>query len=136
MNKQEIIRLPDREYFEFLTFQVFAMFIGEKTVRAKWKAITLALFGFDVFKIARLSPDEISKIQKNPKIIRNLKKLKATVRNAREFCQIMEKFGSIFRYLQSFPNHASRLADLADRIHYIGKPSLKKFLAAIEIEEK
>lgn len=46
--------------------------------------------------------NQIGKLMSNPEIIRNRLKIRATVVNARVFCEIRREFGSFSAYLRGF----------------------------------
>lgn len=92
----------------------------------------MAFAGFSVEKAARFGEVDVERLMLNTGIVRNRKKIWATIQNAREFLKIKREYGSFESYLRSFKGNTGRLvADLDDRLHYIGEPSIRRFLGCI-----
>lgn len=66
---------------------------------------------------------------KDSGIVRNEKKIRATVHNAGEFARVGREFGSFKKYLQSFGKDEQKLQeDLQERFHHLGPSSARMFL--------
>jgi len=61
-------------------------------------------------------------------MIRNRKKVMATLRNARRLLQKAEGHGSVAAYLRAFETVDALVADIDGWAHYIGAPSIRCFL--------
>jgi DNA-3-methyladenine glycosylase I len=72
------------------------------TVLKKRIAFRRAFAGFDPKKVARFTEGRVSKIMRNPDIIRNRLKIRSVVQNARAFLKVQREFGSFSAYLWSF----------------------------------
>lgn len=125
-------RMGDNEYFEALTGEVFQVIIGVRPVIARWSHIKHAFEGFSVEKVARFGEDDVERLMLDLSMIRNRKKIWATIRNAREFLKIKQEYGSFEKYLKSFGGDIESLvADLDKRMHYVGAYSIRKFLGCL-----
>jgi len=95
---------PDDEkgYFEILSKAVFNAGFSYQVVNTKWEGTKEVFEEFDPEIISKWTIDEISDALESPKIIRNGKKVKAIVSNAKIFLELVEKNGSFENYLKSF----------------------------------
>ena len=69
--------------FEALTLGVFEVGLSWSIVFGKRDAFRTAFKGFDVAKVAATTEHEIDRLVEDPSIIRNRRKIQATVDNAR-----------------------------------------------------
>jgi 3-methyladenine DNA glycosylase Tag len=70
------------DYLDVLTRAVFQSGISWRVVEAKWGGTTTAFKGFDPKKVARLTPKQVDALAADTRLIRNRKKIEATVENA------------------------------------------------------
>jgi DNA-3-methyladenine glycosylase I len=89
----------DREYFELLTRAVMSAGLGPRLVEVRWASIREAFFGFDIERIARMGSDDLVSFMGNPGVIRNRRKLDATIENAKTFLLLIEAEGSFQCFL-------------------------------------
>jgi len=121
--------VSDDEIFEVLTAAVFQARFRPDVVRARWPAIRVALEGFSLRTVASW-PDEMAEsLAARPGVIRNGKKLRAVIRNARDLEARAREFGSALAYLDSFrPDPEALVRGLDEWAHYVGAPSLRWFV--------
>lgn len=91
----------DQEYFKALVRSVFSAGFSYKVIKAKWEGFREVFHNFDPDKISQWTQDDIFAAVKSPKIVRNIKKIKATVENAKTFMDLVKKHGSFEDYLKS-----------------------------------
>jgi DNA-3-methyladenine glycosylase I len=94
----------DRKHFEFLVLEAAQAGLSWSTVLRKREGYRRAFSNFDPEKVARYTDERIETLTQDPSIIRNRMKIAAAVRNARQFLDIEEEFGS-------FDNYAWRFVD-------------------------
>jgi DNA-3-methyladenine glycosylase I len=92
----------DRGQFEFLILEGAQAGLSWATVLHKREGYREAFAAFDPEKICRFNSRKIESLIKNPAIIRNRLKIRATVTNARAFLEIQEDFGSFDTYIWGF----------------------------------
>lgn len=127
--------LSDDEYFAALSGEVFRMIIGTGPVVKRWPEIKHAFDNFSVEKLSGYGEKDVQRLMVNAGIVRNRKKIEATIKNAMAFKQIRQEHDSFESYLRSFNGDIDRLvADLDDRIHYIGVPSIRRFLNCVGVD--
>ena len=93
-----------RKHFEQLTLEIFQAGLSWRTILHKREAFRKEFMGFSPEKVARFTEKDIERILGNPGVVRNRKKIEATVENARRFLAIKKKHGSFNRYLASLPD--------------------------------
>jgi DNA-3-methyladenine glycosylase I len=69
--------------FEALTLGVFEVGLSWSIVFGKREALTKAFRGFEVAKVAAMTPGDVERLVQNASIIRNRAKIQATLDNAR-----------------------------------------------------
>jgi DNA-3-methyladenine glycosylase I len=92
----------DATLFEFLILETFQAGLSWYTVLAKRENFRTAFDQFDWNTIANYSVEKMAALAKDPGIIRNQLKIKATVTNAQAFIKVQEEFGSFSKYIWSF----------------------------------
>lgn len=143
-----IERFDDEYLFEMLLLESFQAGLSWECVLNKRKAFRDAFDGFDVIAISNYKADKIEALCKNPLIIRNRRKIEATVKNASVFILIVAEYGSFLNYLKSFWNgktiydsmsSTSSLSDLISNdlkkrgMSFMGTTVIHSFLQAIGI---
>ena len=89
-----------------------------------------AFGGFDPAKIASLQPADITRLEADPRVIRNKAKIEASVENAKELLAILRTHGTIRGYLGSFPNARSAASDLHRRLRFLGDTGVWRLLTS------
>ena len=92
----------EQKLFEFLTLEGAQAGLSWITVLRKRESYRALFDGFDPQKIARYDQKKISVLIDNKGIIRNRLKIEATIKNARAFLTVQEKFGSFDHYIWDF----------------------------------
>ena len=100
-------------------------------IEAKWPGFKEAFFDFDPERIARLSPKEIDALAADTRIVRNRRKIEATVANAATMVELNAQFGSFRKYLRSHDGFAEATADLKKRFKFIGDMGAYYFLHVV-----
>ena len=111
----------DRDLFEFLILEGAQAGLSWSTILNKREGYRKAFDNFDVQKISQYSEDDVARLLVNSEIIRNKRKITATITNAQAFLQVKEEFGSFDRYIWQFvrgkpiQNSWARLTDIPSR---------------------
>jgi len=92
----------DRRHFEFLVLDAFQAGLSWAVILRKREAFRAAFAGFDPARVARFDDADIHRLRENAGIVRNGRKIEATVANARAFLGIQEEFGSFDAYIWRF----------------------------------
>jgi hypothetical protein len=118
-------------YLEVMTKAVFQSGISWQVVEAKWDGFQRALAGFDPEAVAALTPRDVDRLMKDASIIRNRRKLEATIDNAVEMLALEEEHGSFKRYLRSHGVFEETVADLKSRFRFLGDLGAYYFLYVV-----
>src|SRR6266700_2699798 len=74
----------DAEYFERLTKSVFTAGLNWTVVENKWPVFQKAFAQFSLPKVAKFNEKDVKTLMGNAGIVRNEKKIRATIHNAGE----------------------------------------------------
>jgi DNA-3-methyladenine glycosylase I len=119
----------DSDYFGRMSKAIFTAGLNWKMVENKWPAFQKAFFGFSPAKVARLTEKDVTSLMKNQGIVRNEKKIRATVENAKTILAIEKEFGSIKGYIDSFKGGEDRLQkELQEKFRHVGPSTARMFL--------
>jgi 3-methyladenine DNA glycosylase Tag len=119
------------DYLEVLTKAVFQSGISWRVVEAKWPGFREAFGNFDPKKIARLGEHDVDRLATDTRIVRNRRKIEATVDNATEMLALEKEFGSISKYLRSHSDFEATVADLRRRFRFLGDMGAYYFLYVV-----
>ena len=108
------------DYFEVLTKAVFQSGMSWRVVESKWDGFRRAFHGFDPERVARLRPKEIERIMDDPGVIRNSKKILATVDNADTIVTLDREHGGFRKYLRSQGDFWELSANLKRQFRFLG----------------
>lgn len=92
----------DQTMFEFLVLEGAQAGLSWITILRRREGYRNAFVNFDAEKIARFTEKEVEKLMQDSGIIRNRKKIEATISNAQLFLKVQKEFGSFCNYLKSF----------------------------------
>jgi DNA-3-methyladenine glycosylase I len=92
----------DRRLFEFLILEGAQAGLSWTTILRKRENYRGAFDGFDSAAIAGYDDRKITELLANPGIVRNRRKILASVENARAFLVVQKEFGSFDAYIWRF----------------------------------
>lgn len=92
----------DAKHFEFLVLESAQAGLSWLTVLKKRDNYRKAYLDFDAKKVAKFGPEKVAELMNNEGIIRNLKKIEASINNAARFLEIRKEFGSFDKYIWGF----------------------------------
>lgn len=92
----------DRKLFEFLVLEGMQAGLSWRIILNKRQQFRKAFDNFQVEQIANYDIVKINELCSNPFIIRNKKKIEATISNANAFVRIQKEFGSFDTYIWNF----------------------------------
>ena len=94
----------DVQHFELLALETFVAGLSWETVLNKREAFREAFDHFTPATVASYDDVDVSRLLNNPRIIRNRKKICATISNAQVFLGVVNDYGSFDAYIWSFLN--------------------------------
>lgn len=92
----------DRKHFEFLVLESAQAGLSWLTILRRREGYRAAFAGFDPERVARYGEADVARLLGDASIIRNRRKIRAAIANARAFLQVREEFGSFDVYLWGF----------------------------------
>jgi DNA-3-methyladenine glycosylase I len=92
----------DQKLFEMLILEGMQAGLSWITILRKRENYRQVFDNFEAVKIAAYDQPKIEALMANPGIIRNRRKIEATIQNARAFLAIQQEFGSFDAYIWQF----------------------------------
>lgn len=108
----------DRLLFEHLVLDSFQAGLSWAIVLRKRDSLRRAFDGFDATQVARFTARRIGQLLRDPGIIRNRKKIEATIGNAKAYLEIQATRGSFSTFLWGYvgdvphQNHWRRISQI------------------------
>ena len=95
-------RFDDKYLYEMLILESFQAGLSWECVLNKRESFRKAYENFDIDKICSYDEDKMSELMNDEHIIRNKRKITASVNNSKIFKKIVEEFGTFYDYLKIF----------------------------------
>lgn len=89
----------DRKLFEFIVLESAQAGLSWEIILGKREGYRKAFKGFDPKKVAKMTEKDVERLLKDPSIVRNRLKVRATVNNAQRFLEVQKEFGSFADYM-------------------------------------
>jgi DNA-3-methyladenine glycosylase I len=123
----------DRGYFEQMSKVIFRSGLRWDLIEKKWPAFRKALADFSIEKVAGFGEEDLERLLRNPDIVRNYRKLKATVDNARAFLDLRREHGSFGKYLRQLSRGGEEemCKALSKRFSFLGGSTVVFFLRSV-----
>ena len=94
----------DAYLYEMLILESFQAGLSWECVLNKREAFKKAYANFDPQKVSTYDATKITELLNNKQIIRNRRKIEASIKNTKIFLQIVKDHGSFYSYLKTFTN--------------------------------
>jgi len=119
----------DAGYFERMSRTLFSAGLSWEMVEKKWPNFRKAFAAFSPEKVAKMTEKDVKSLMGDTGIVRNERKIRATIHNAGEFANLKKEFGSFKGYVASFGKDEERLQeDLQERFQHVGGATARMFL--------
>jgi DNA-3-methyladenine glycosylase I len=119
----------DSEYFERMSRTLFTAGLNWSVVEKKWPNFRRAFASFSPDKVSKMTERDVKTLMGDEGIVRNERKIRATVHNAAEFIRLKKEFGSFKGYIDSFGKDEARLQeDLQEKFEHVGGSTARTFL--------
>lgn len=92
----------DKKLFEFLILESAQAGLSWRTILARREGYGRAFAHFDPEQVAAFTKRDVETLLRNKDVIRNRKKIEATIQNARCFLEIQKEFKSFAQYVWRF----------------------------------
>jgi len=89
----------DRTHFEFLVLEAAQAGLSWLTILRKRENYRRAYRRFDPVRVSKFGDPEVRRLLEDPGIVRNRKKIEASIQNAKRFIEVQREFGSFDVYL-------------------------------------
>jgi 3-methyladenine DNA glycosylase Tag len=119
------------DYLEVMSKAVFQSGISWKVIEAKWPGFKEAFFDFDPVRIAELDPPDVDRLAQDTRIVRNRKKIEATVHNAQTMLELERQHGTFKKYLRSQGSYDDVVADMRKRFKFLGDTGAYFFMHVV-----
>jgi 3-methyladenine DNA glycosylase Tag len=119
------------DYLEVMTRAVFQSGMSWRVIEAKWDGFREAFEGFDVEKVASFGPDDVERLAQDTRIVRNRRKIQATVDNADEILELDREHKGFRNYLRSHPSFEETVSDLKGHFSFLGNTGSYYFLYVV-----
>lgn len=138
----------DKKLFEMLILESFQAGLSWECVLNKREAFREAFDGFDLKKVCGYQEEQVERLMQNKEIIRNRRKITASIKNANIFLEIQKEFGSFSDYLWHFTGHeviyetGKTTSELSDTVsadlykrgmRFVGSTIIYSYLQAVGI---
>jgi 3-methyladenine DNA glycosylase Tag len=119
------------DYLEVLSKAVFESGMNWQVIERKWPGFREAFDSFDPAAIAAYGPADVDRLLADARIIRNGRKVEATIHNAAAMLAAEKEFGTFASYLEAKRPFDSQLADMKKRFKHIGNFGVYYFLYVV-----
>jgi 3-methyladenine DNA glycosylase Tag len=119
------------DYLEVMTKAVFQSGISWRVIDAKWDGFREAFDGFDAEKVAALTPEDVDRLAQDTRIVRNRRKIQATVDNATELIELDREHKGFRSFLRSHDSFEDTVADLRRHFAFLGETGSYYFLYVV-----
>ena len=119
-------------YLEALSRPVFSTGMNWKVVESKWNGIRDAFEGFDPEHVAALTPADVDRLMEDTRLIRNRRKIEATVTNAERMLELDKEHGGFDHYLESLGSFDEMAAGLRREFRFMGDMGAYLFLWTVD----
>lgn len=92
----------ERRHFEFIVLEGAQAGLSWLTILKRREGYRRCFAGFDPERVARFDEGEVQRLKMDTGIIRNERKIRATIGNAQAFLAVQEKYGSFDHYIWNF----------------------------------
>jgi len=126
---------PDSFFYERLVGTIHVSGYKVSILRNRWGDIKKAFSNYDVNKVSQYAEKDFTKMMGNPELIRNGRKLKACIENAKIMKKISERYGSFGEYLDQNKSDINKLKEeLIKNFHYLGNVLVLEYLKEVGID--
>lgn len=124
----------DDGYLEEMTKAVFQMGFSWTVIREKWPNFVHAFHGFSVESVADYGEDDLERLLTDRGIVRNGRKVVATIENARTIQRLAQEHGSFHDYLRSLDglSYAQKRKALTQQFRNLGPTGVFVFLWRVD----
>ena len=124
----------DDAYFENMTRVIFQAGLSWRLIERKWPNFRKVFVNFSIDRVVRFGDDDLERLKADKGIVRNRRKILATIHNARQFQIIKREFGSFQSYMNTLDksnNYAPAIKEISKKFKHLGPSSARIFLYSV-----
>jgi len=124
----------DDAYFENMTRVIFQAGLSWKMIGNKWLNFKKGFASFSIEKVAKFGDYDLARLMVDKGIVRNRRKIDATISNAKEFERIQKQWESFQSYLDRLDksqDYSLVIKELSNRFQRLGPLSARIFLYSV-----
>ena len=110
-NEWGVPKYDDHELYELLILEMFQAGLSWETILNKRENFRKAFDNFDWNKIVDYDEDKINELMQDKGIIRNRRKIEATINNTKIFLNIQKEYGSFANFIWGFTDNKVIITD-------------------------
>lgn len=119
------------DYLDVITRAVFQSGMSWRVVEAKWGGFREAFAGFDPVTVAAYTDDVVERLAADTRIIRNRRKIEATITNAETMLALDGGPGGFAGWLRSHADFDATVAALRGEFRFLGDTGTYFFLYVV-----
>ncbi len=128
---QQITPTGLADYLEIMTKAAFQSGISWRVIEAKWDGFREAFEGFDPHAVAELAPDDVDRLVTDTRIVRNRRKIEATVHNADTMLRLDAGEGGFVGWLRSFESYDELVEAIRKEFKFMGPTGIYYWLYVV-----
>lgn len=110
-NEWGVPKYDDHELYELLILEMFQAGLSWETILNKRENFRKAFDSFNWNSIVNYDEDKINELMQDKGIIRNRKKIEATINNTKIFLNIQKEYGSFANFIWGFTDNKVIITD-------------------------
>ena len=117
-----IVPENDSGYFEKITQAAFQAGFSWQVIRQKWPDFGRAFAGFDIDTVAAFGDEDVERLLEDRGIVRNGRKIEATIANAKTCRALIDEYGSMQQYLRAMDgqDYYARSKSFSKQFKFLG----------------
>ena len=119
------------DYLEVLTKAVFQSGMSWRVIEAKWDGFREAFADFDPATIAAFTGNDVDRLAEDTRIVRNRRKIEATITNAETLLTLDGERGGFSGWLRSHAGFDDTVAALRGEFRFLGDTGSYFFLYVV-----
>jgi DNA-3-methyladenine glycosylase I len=127
----QIVPAGPADYLDVISRAVFQSGMSWRVVEAKWQGVREAFAGFDPAAVAAFSDDDVERLAGDTRIIRNRRKIEATIGNAQVMLELEAQPGGFAGWLRSHSDFDATVAALRGEFRFLGDTGAYYFLYVV-----
>jgi 3-methyladenine DNA glycosylase Tag len=119
------------DYLEVMTKAAFQSGISWQVIEAKWDGFREAFAGFDPATVAAFDDEDVERLAEDTRIVRNRRKIEATIANAETMLALDRGPGGFKGWLRSHADFDATVVALRGEFRFLGDTGSYFFLYVV-----